>query len=96
MRTNRGRGKHARTEARAAVGIRLFSGLTLNPLRRRASGGAAGRLAGAYPADAVVGGASEGGAAARAAFAELYAGLKRDSEYDPTNGYKPRKPVPLE
>ena len=94
MRTNRGRGKHARTEARAAVGIRGLTSLCGGG--RRAAGGAAGRPAGAYPADAVVGGASEGGAAARAAFAELYAGLKRDSEYDPTNGYKPRKPVPLE
>lgn len=48
----------------------------------------------AYPADAVVGGASEGGAAARAAFGELYAGLRRDSEYDPTNAYRARKPAP--
>ena len=59
-------------------------------LRRLARAGPAGP----YPVDAPLTGPSEPAAAARAAFAELYAGLKRDSEYDPTNAYVARKPAP--
>ena len=51
---------------------------------------------GDYPADAVILGSSEASTTARAAFTELYSGLKRDSLFDPTNGYKPRKPVKLD